>query len=167
MLFPHIKADDAHHIFQDILESCALSVVFICSIDRALYYDWVEVGEHLVFFENHWACPGAIVNSKVEYPFVSCRLANIVQKLFQVFLIFEHILIEVCHLCDTHDLATLLEENRDPNVFRECQKSVKIAKYLLVWSLLVKLLEVLPVTLEWPCFNHTAIAADGARCEIF
>ena len=77
VLFPHIKANDSNDVAQDLLKGCPLSIVLVSPIQRALDYDRVKVGEHLVFLKNHGARPGAIVDSKVEDPLVRRSLPNV------------------------------------------------------------------------------------------
>jgi len=50
---------------------------------------------------------------------MGCGLAYIVEKLLQVFLVFEHVLVEVGHFSHTHDLAALLQKYRNAYVFSE------------------------------------------------
>lgn len=77
VLFPHIKANDADDVAQDLLQGRPLPIVLICPIKSALDYDRVKVGEHFVFLEHHRAGPRAIIDSKVEDPFVRRCLPNI------------------------------------------------------------------------------------------
>ena len=77
MLLPHVKANDADDVAQDLLQCSTLSIVLIGPIECALDNDRIKVGEYFVFLEDHGASPRAIVDGKVEYPLVRRCLANI------------------------------------------------------------------------------------------
>ena len=154
MLLPHVEAYHAYYIPQYLLQRCTLTVVLVGAIKRALDYDGVEVGEHLVLLKHHGPSPRAVVDSEVKHPLVRRSLAHIIQKLLQILLILEHIFVKVGHLCDAYDFTTLLQEDGDADVLGKSQECVQVAKNLLVGPLLVKLFEMLPVALEWTSFNH-------------
>ena len=76
-------------------------------------------------------------------------LPDITQELLQILLILKYVLVKVGHLGNAHNLAALLQKDRDTNVLGKRHQGVQVAQDLLVGPLLVKLFEVLPVTLEW------------------
>lgn len=76
------------------------------------------------------------------------RLPNVVQKLLQILLILQHVLVKVGHFSDADNLTALLQEGRDANVLCKRQQCVQVSKDLLIATLLVKLFKVFPVALE-------------------
>lgn len=82
------------------------------------------------------------------------RSAHIAKKLFKILLSLQVVFVINRHLCKRHDLLALLQKCGDSNVFGECMKCVQISLNFLVASLLVKLLEMLPVSLKWAIVYH-------------
>ena len=111
VLLPHIEAYHAHNVAQYLLESCALPIVFICPVKRALDDNRVKVSENFILFENHRACPRAVIDGKVEDPLVRSSLPHITQKLLQVFLVLQYIFVKVSHFSDADNLAALLQKD--------------------------------------------------------
>ena len=83
-----------------------------------------------------------------------CRsLPDITQELLQILLIFKYVLVKVGHLSNAHNLAALLQKDRDTNVLGKRHQGVQVAQDLLVGPLLVKLFKVLPVALKRTSFH--------------
>ena len=49
MLLPHIEADDADDVSEDLLERCTLPIVLIRAVKCALDNDGIKVGEDFIF----------------------------------------------------------------------------------------------------------------------
>ena len=81
-------------------------------------------------------------------------LTHIIQKFLQVFLILQHVLVEIRHLGDADDFSALLKKDGDADIFGEGEKCVKVAQDFLVGALLVKLFKMLPVSLERSSLHH-------------
>ena len=153
MLLPHVKADNSNNFTKSLLQGATLPVVLVGSVQRALNDNRVEVGEDFVFLKDHRARPRAVVDCKVEHPFVGCSLPHIAQELFQILLVFKNVLVKVGHFSYTHNLAALLQKDRNANVLRKGHQGVEVAQDLLIRSLLIKLFEVLPVALKRTSFH--------------
>ena len=54
-------------------------------------------------------------------------LSDIVEELLKIALIFKYVFVKVGHFGHADNLAALLEEDRNANVFRERKQSVEIA----------------------------------------
>eukprot|EP00354_Favella_ehrenbergii_P002120 CAMPEP_0170475212 /NCGR_PEP_ID=MMETSP0123-20130129/16904_1 /TAXON_ID=182087 /ORGANISM="Favella ehrenbergii, Strain Fehren 1" /LENGTH=177 /DNA_ID=CAMNT_0010745579 /DNA_START=1907 /DNA_END=2440 /DNA_ORIENTATION=+ len=78
VLFPAVKADDAHDVAKNLLKRCSLTTVLVGAIESALDDNRVEVGEDFVFFKDHGARPRAIVDGEVKDPLMRRGLPDIV-----------------------------------------------------------------------------------------
>lgn len=148
MLFPPVEANYAYYVAKNLLQSGALAIVFISTVQGALDDDLVKVSKDFVLLEDHGSCPRTVVDGEVQHPFMGGGLPDVVQKLFQVLLVFKHIFVVVRHLGHRNNLAALLQEDRDADVLGKREQRVEVAQDLLVRPLLVKLFEVFPVALE-------------------
>ena len=63
---------------------------------------------------------------------MSCRLTNIIEKLLEIALILQHVLVVVCHLSHADNLATLLQEYLNADIFCKGQQGVQITQDFLV-----------------------------------
>ena len=148
MFLPRLKPNHSDNTLEHMLQR--LVRTFCCTTN----YDLIEFLKHFVLFEHHRSGPATIINAKVKDPLVGSRSADIAQKLFKILLSLQVIFVIYRHLCKRYDLLTLLQKRRDSNVFSKCVKCVEISLNFLVWTLLVKLFEMLPVSLEWAIINH-------------
>ena len=98
MFFPAIKSDNSDNIAKYLLQSGALPVVLICTVQGALDDDLVKVSKDFVLLEDHGSCPRTVVDGEVQNPFMGGGLPDVVQKFFQVLLVFKHIFVVVRHL---------------------------------------------------------------------
>jgi hypothetical protein len=122
---------------------------FSSCVDGALDDSLIIFREHFILIQDHGACPRAVIDGKVKDPFVSGCLTNFHEELFKIRLIAKGVLVEGGHLSHGNDFAALTEEVRNSNVVCEGMEGVQVALDGLVAPLLVKLFEVLPITLEW------------------
>jgi hypothetical protein len=88
---------------------------------------------------------------------MSSRSADIAQKLFKILLSLQIVFVIHRHLRKRYNLLALLQKRRYSNVFSECVKSVEVSLNLLVGTFLVKLFEMLPVSLERAIVYHFQI----------
>ena len=110
--------------------------------------------ENFIFLEDHRSGPTAVVDSKVNDPFMSCGLGNVVQKSFEFGWGVKPVIVEDCHLGDRHNFPTFLKEHGYSDVFSELEQSVKVANDLVVRTFLIKLFEVTPESLKWFLICH-------------
>ena len=98
VLLPAVEANYAYYVAKNLLQSGALAIVFICTVQGALDDDLVKVSKDFVLLEDHGSCPRTVVDGEVQHPFMGGGLPDVVQKLFQVLLVFKHIFVVVRHL---------------------------------------------------------------------
>ena len=98
VLLPAVEANYAYYVAKNLLQSGALAIVFICTVQGALDDNLVKVSKDFVLLEDHGSCPRTVVDGEVQNPFMGGGLPDVVQKLFQVLLVFKHIFVVVRHL---------------------------------------------------------------------